>query len=546
MSRPYDYDDGSGKPAASAPLSQHGIVGFLRWFWRQLTSMRVALLLLLMLALATIPGSLVPQRSADPNGVIQFETDHPKLFPILDAFPIQAFDVYSSVWFSAIYLLLFVSLIGCILPRVKHHWIALRSKPPKTPALLKRMAGFSEVLITNENASDAEKLEYAERAVAEGQKVLKRSRYRTKIETTTRRGATEVSVTAERGHLRETGNLIFHIALVGVLVSVGVGSGQTFNGQKALIEGEAMVNALIDYDTVNTGQFFDDTSLMPFGMRLDSLEVDYYSPEDNNVNALGQVKEYRANVTMLEPDGSENEGLIRVNDPLREHGSPIYLIANGYAPTLTVKNPDGETVFQESVPFIPQDTNMVSLGVVKIPHGLGEQVGLRGFFYPTKADLETGAYTSNYPDLENPLLTLDVFTGDLGINDGVPQSVYALDTGEMDQLTGRAVDEPSIELTPGDTAELPNGMGTISLDEIPRYASFDVMRNPAQVWVLISALAALGGLMLSLFIPRRRMWIKAIPVSNGVKLQYAALARGDDPAIERAVEDLRDSHKERL
>lgn len=249
---------------------------------------------------------------------------------------------------------------------------------------------------------------------------------------------------------------------------------------------------------------------------------------------------------MLEPDGSENEGLIRVNDPLREHGSPIYLIANGYAPTLTVKNPDGETVFQESVPFIPQDTNMVSLGVVKIPHGLGEQVGLRGFFYPTKADLETGAYTSNYPDLENPLLTLDVFTGDLGINDGVPQSVYALDTGEMDQLTGRAVDEPSIELTPGDTAELPNGMGTISLDEIPRYASFDVMRNPAQVWVLISALAALGGLMLSLFIPRRRMWIKAIPVSNGVKLQYAALARGDDPAIERAVEDLRDSHKERL
>lgn len=551
MSRPSDYEDGSGAQVR-AESPELGLKGWGRWFWRQLTSMRVALILLLLLAVAAIPGSLLPQRSADPNGVLQYEVDHPKLFPILDAFPVQAFDVYSSVWFSSIYLLLFISLIGCVLPRVAHHWKAWRGKPPKTPARLNRMAGFTEVRVSNPNATVEEREEFATRAVAEARGVLKRSRYRTEVQRVTRRGVTEISVSAERGYLRETGNLLFHAALLGVLVCVGVGGVFTFNGQKVLVEGETMVNQLIDYDTVNSGNSFDSESLEPFTLQLKSLQVDYMTPEDGNVDALGQVKDYVASMKLTDPDGNESDEIIRVNHPLRVHGSPIYLIANGYAPTLTIRNAEGETVYSESMPFIPQDTNMVSLGVVKVPYGLknadGErtQLGLRGFFYPTKADLDSGAYTSNFPDLENPVLTLDVFEGDLGIDSGVPQSVYALETENMQQLTGRAVDNKSLELTIGETVDLPDGMGTLTFEAAPRYAAFDVMRNPAQTGVLIFALLALGGLIWSLFVPRRRMWVKALITDDGVTLQYAALARGDDPALERAVEDLRTAHGERL
>ena len=96
--------------------------------------MRTALFLLLLLAIAAVPGSLVPQRSSDPNGVVQYFNDNPDLAPVLDA--MQFFDVYTSVWFSSIYLLLFVSLIGCVVPRTMHHLQALRAKPPKTPARL--------------------------------------------------------------------------------------------------------------------------------------------------------------------------------------------------------------------------------------------------------------------------------------------------------------------------------------------------------------------------------------------------------------------------
>ncbi|MDI6023718.1 cytochrome c biogenesis protein ResB [Leucobacter sp. UT-8R-CII-1-4] len=564
--RPEDYDDGtSGASASIGDASDNkvispelGIRGYLRWFWRQLTSMRVALILLLLLAVATIPGSLVPQRAADPNGVVQYQQDHPDLFKVLDAFPIQAFDVYSSVWFSAIYLLLFISLIGCVLPRIAHHWKALRGTPPRTPARLQRMAGYAEQRISNPQATPEERQEFSERAILEAEKLLRGQHYRVEIQRakSSKRspsaGAEEISVSAERGYLRETGNLLFHIALVGVLVSVAIGGMFSFNGQRVLVEGESFVNQLIDYDSANSGTYFSPTELEPFTMKLNDFEVDYITDEDGNDVAVGQVSEYRANVTLTTPDGQQNDDVIRVNHPLRVHGSPVYLLANGYAPTVTIRNAEGEVVYSESMPFIPQeDLNLTSLGVLKVPYGIsrsGEptQVGLRGFFYPTQAKLDTGAYTSIYPDLKNPVLTLDVFVGDLGIDSGIAQSVYKLDTDNMEQLTGRAVDKKSLELDLGETLDLPDNMGTISFENAPRYAAFDVMYNPAQMWILISALAAVLGLLSSLFVPRRRMWVKAVQSEDGVVLQYAALARGDDPALERAVEVLREQHRERL
>lgn len=533
---------GAGRDDHPGESAGFGWRGWLRWFWRQLTSMKVALLLLLLLAVAAIPGSIFPQRAADPNGVAEYKANNPELFKVLDAFPIQLFDVYSSVWFSAIYILLFISLIGCVLPRVAAHWRALRNQPPRTPARLQRMVGYSAVELNNPSASVSDAEQLAEQAIVEAQTLLKGLRYRTAIYRTN----DSISVSGERGYLRETGNLLFHIALIGVLFAVGIGGGFSYQGQKVLVEGDSMVNALIDYDSFNPGRFFDDASLPPFGMRFDSFEATYVSPDDGNLAALGKAIDYTANVTVLGTDGTQRAETIKVNHPLRLYGAQVYLLANGYAPQLTVRNAQGEVVFSEAVPFMPQDSNLTSLGIIKVPYGLGEQMGLRGFFYPTKAELESGAYTSNYPELQNPLLTLDVFTGDLGINEGSPVSVFALDTSAMTQLTGRAIGVESLELGIGDTVDLPNGLGTITLDAVPPFATFDVHHNPAQGWILVFALLATAGLLTSLFVPRRRMWVKALPVKGGVTLEYAALARGDDPTLQRAVDEVVSAHRQKL
>src|SRR5215216_4125409 len=81
-----------------------GVIGWIRWFWRQLTSMRVALLLLLLLSLGAIPGSLIPQTGTDETKVADFRKAHPTLGDVYDK--LGLFHVYSSVWFSAVYILL--------------------------------------------------------------------------------------------------------------------------------------------------------------------------------------------------------------------------------------------------------------------------------------------------------------------------------------------------------------------------------------------------------------------------------------------------------
>ena len=103
--RPDDHADAPA-PVPGVQQPRLGPVGWLRFLWRQLTSMRTALILLLLLALAAVPGSLVPQRTSDPNGVVQYQQQNPEGFKILDA--LGVFSTFSSPWFSAIYMLLFV------------------------------------------------------------------------------------------------------------------------------------------------------------------------------------------------------------------------------------------------------------------------------------------------------------------------------------------------------------------------------------------------------------------------------------------------------
>ena len=543
--RPTDHADGDAPDGIRQPTL--GFVGWLRWGWRQLTSMRTAVVLLLLLAIAAIPGSIVPQRTADPNGVTQYKSDNPDLYPILDS--LSLFDVYASPWFSAIYLLLFVSLIGCVIPRTKHHWKAMRSRPPRTPARLARLDDHTEAVVQLPEGADAEAT--AAEAVDLAADQLRRAGYR--VERYDGRGT--FSVSAERGYLRETGNLVFHASLVGVLIAVGVGGGYTYTGQDVLVEGQSFVNTLADYSSFNPGRFVDTEALPPYSMTLEEFQVSYVPAGEQGA---GQAGDFAAVLTTKVPGQDEKPAEVRVNHPIDIEGDRIYLMGNGYAPVLTVRDADGEVVYSESVPFLPQDAAMTSLGVVKVPDGMPEQLGMVGFFYPTAAALGTGALTSVYPDLINPVLTLDVYAGDLGIDDGTPRSVYTLDPEGMEQLTGRAVDVDSIELAPGETADLPNGWGTITFENaspegvtgyaesVPRFASLSIHRDVGAPWVLFFAVLATLGLMVALFVPRRRMWVKAVPDGRAVRLEYAGLARGEDPTLGAAVDDVARRHADAL
>ncbi|QEO08828.1 cytochrome c biogenesis protein ResB [Protaetiibacter larvae] len=521
--RPSDHiDSAPADPAIAQP--RLGVVGYLRFFWRQLTSMRTALVLLLLLALAAVPGSLVPQRSSDPNGVNQYRIDNPDAFEVLDK--LGVFSTFSSPWFSAIYLLLFISLVGCIIPRTKHHLDALRARPPKTPARLARLVGFTERTSTAD----------AEAAVEEARAVLRGAGYRVE-----RYGD---SISAERGYLRETGNLVFHTALVGVLLTVGLGSGFGYNGQRVIIQDTAFTNSLASYDSFIPGRFFTESALEPFSVRLDDFDGRYQlDPASLQYHPL----DYTAHLSVRTPGTDWTAGELKVNAPLEVGGTKMYLLGNGYAPIVTVRNADGDVAFSGPVAFLPQDANLRSLGVIKVPDGLDAQLGMLAFFYPDPAPVGDGTYTSLSPYAgDSSLLTVTVYRGDLGLDEGGSVNAYALDTDDLTPLAGPKADVKALELTQGETVELPEGLGTIEFTGLKRFVSVDFHHDPTEGWVLLFALLILGGLLTSLFIPRRRMWIKAVPDGAGVRLEYAGLARGEDPTLAAAVAEIARRHAERL
>jgi len=508
--------------------------------------MRTAIFLLLLLAIAAIPGSLVPQRSADPNGVNQYFRDNPVLAPVLDTF--QVFDVYSSVWFSAIYLLLFVSLIGCVIPRTWHHLKALRTPPPRTPARLARLEGYRRVVVPA-GAKDASGASLNEAHVVEtARQQLRRAGYRVRLF-----DGGGLSVSAERGYLRETGNLVFHVALLGMLIAIGIGSGFGYHGQRVVVVGQKFVNVLADYDSFIPGRFVGE-SLPPYRIQVDKFSASY---EEQNLKALGVATDFTAYVTTTVGDSAPQKATIKVNHPLRIEGTSVYLLGNGFAPKITVRDPSGKVVKSESIPFLPQDIYLTSLGIVKVPDGLSEQLGMVGMFYPTAAPKQDGGLTSRYPGLLNPVLTLNVFAGDLGLDTGRPVSEYALNTDGMTAIAGAGSGVDSLRLTPGQTADLPDGLGTVTFenvsppgtkdgdlsDSVSRFVSLDIRHDPSQGWMLFFALCVIGGLLTALFVPRRRVWVKATAADDGSMLiEYAALARGEDPTLDRAIAEVAEKH----
>lgn len=498
-------------PADEVQSPELGWLGWLRWIWRQLTSMSTALILLLLLAVASIPGSIFPQRSADPNGVATYYRENPPLARVLDTF--QLFDVYSSVWFSAIYILLFLSLIGCLIPRSLEHYRGMRAEPVKVPAKFERFP-----------AHQTQKSEQPQKKIYDAAAQALRERgYRVAVR--------KDGVSAERGYLRETGNLVFHFALIGVLAAVGIGGGYAFNGQRVLVEGETFVNNLSGYDSFSPGVFFSESQLQPFALSLSKFEALFDLKNQTNI---GNPIDFRANVSLRNSNTeAARAALIRVNEPLDVPGAKVYLTGNGYAPVVTFRDPDGRISFSGPVEFLPQDSNYTSLGVVKLPDAK-KQFGVIAFFYPTASKLPSGAMTSSFPGPVDPLLTMNVYVGNLGLDGGTPQNVFTLNVHGMKQVAGGKSGTEALSLQVGDTKTLPNGLGSVTLDGVKRFASLDVAYNPTEAWTLFFALLAMAALGVSLSVPRRRVWVRK--TESG--FEVAALARTFDPKLEALVGEI--------
>jgi cytochrome c biogenesis protein len=504
----------SSRPAADSArrVAGHGVLATARRWWRQLTSMRTALLLLFLLAVAAAPGSLLPQYNLNSDKVDTYYQQHPTLAPILDK--AGMFDVFSSPWFAAIYLLLFVSLVGCLTPRIRVHVRALRRTPPDAPRQLSRLRVHREFGVESE----------PEQAAKLAQKKLRGARFRSALR---RHDDGSVTVSAEKGFLRETGNLLFHFSLVAVLVGVAYGAGYGWHGGRLIMQGadNGFCNTLQQYDEYSLGSRIKGSDLPPFCLTMTGFHASF--------QANGQPLHYSADMTYEVPgQGGSHKYNLSVNHPLRINGASVYLVGNGYSPVIRYTDRYGRTQTTTS-PFIPQDGNFTSNGVALFPdanvdpktgkRNVDLQMAFQGVFFPTTA--KQGGQASTYPGLRDPGLMLFAYRGNTGTDAGIPHSVYTLDQSQIDNGQLKEVGKPRL-LRPGQSWTLDDGT-KVEFVGVKRWATLQIRRDPASRIMLIAGIAMLAGLLGSLSIRRRRVWFRFTPDGAGSAVSAGGLARNE-------------------
>jgi cytochrome c biogenesis protein len=495
-------------PSPKAPEPPRRPLASVRNAWRGLVSMRTALVLLFLLALASLPGALLPQRSLNVQKVDAYIAAHPTFGPLMDR--VGLFQVFASPWFAAVYVLLFVSLIGCLLPRSWDHAKNLRARPVPAPRNLARLPHH------HESSTDLGVDAAAEQVQAS------LTRWRTARHEGTGDRAGEIVISAERGHLREWGNLVFHFSLVGLLIGIGIGKLFSYEGQViALADGgpasEFCNTSTAAYDSFRAGLNEDGTGLVPFCVKVDTFTATYLPS--------GQASSFNANVEYQSGNdlttGTWRPYDLRVNSPLRLDGDRVYLLGHGFAPTFTVTYPDGETRTQ-TLQFRPEDaTTFLSSGTLRFdpPAGLypsaddrrKNQIAVTGLFAPT-ANLDGTLLTSSNPQLNDPQVAVDVLRGDAGLDSGAPQSIFTLDPNL--QASGRLVREARVNLKEGESTTLSDGT-KVRFDSVTQWVSLQTSHDPGQVYVLVFAITMTAGLMASLVVKRRRVWVRLVPGPTG-------------------------------
>jgi cytochrome c biogenesis protein len=489
-------------PTASAgrPPPRPGLGDTLRQAWREYRSMRTALVLLVVLAAASILGSLFPQEGLSPQRVDQYFADHPALAPVLER--LGLFDVFGSAWYMAIYLALLGALVACLVPRTRALVRVLRSRPPRGGDLSRYRTRAS-----------FETTASPEEAMAAARQVLRRNRFRV--------AQREGELAGEKGYLREAASMLFHVSLLVLLVGLAYGKGYGYRGQAAIVEGETWANARVGYDSFSPGRFFGPERLAPFQLRLDDFTNSFYA---NNT-----PREFASRLTAMDLDGRELQSQrVAPNRPMTVDGVRVFQSDYGYVPVVRVQGGDGKDLLAaQEVLTLRDPASEVSNGAVKVTRA-SPQVGLQVVLFTglrTAPDCPGGADFCNDPRLSRPVLVVLAYQGDLQADRA--QSVFALDRSRLEPLGDRP-----LLLGPGQSGKLANGM-VVSFTDLKQYSVFSLARDPGVPVVAVAAGLLLLGLVPSLYVTRRRAWIRAAPDgAGGTRVELAGLALQGKAAFE--------------
>jgi cytochrome c biogenesis protein ResB len=442
-------------------------------FWREYTRMRTAILFLIGIALIVLVGSFVPQQDTSQQAKVdEFLAAHRHLDALAGHLGLPLTQVFVSPLFYILLGSLYIALASCVLRRGTALVRRTLRRHPRTPQ-----------------------------------------------------------------YWGEWGSWLFHTSFFLLLIAVVWGKATGFEGIATVTEGERVTEARTGFDTLREGFLFDGHHA-GYQVGLNHFHAGYA--------ANGAPTDFVSNVTVYDHGRAVETRDVRVNDFLGYDDVDFYQQDYGWAPRLVVTNPSGRTVYDGTVEVFGNEKS-AQAGVLKVPDfgyrlpgaAKGIQLGAKLVVLPDArarqqlggADAGVGASTTYAPggqEARNPVLLVQLFVGDLGLDGGRPQDVTQLDTQAMAPYfrDGRSLPVPltgslRLPLVGTDCAAPGAACLTLSFPELRQYSLFHVKKDNGVPLVYASFVMVMVGLLTKLYLRpvlearRRRRTPRAAPIEPG-------------------------------
>lgn len=266
--------------------------------WNLFKSVRLTIFILIVLAIASIVGTLIPQQEGAMGFARELSPGMLRLFKTLDLF-----DVYHALWFRFIIAALALNLIICSIDRFPAAWKRLKALPK--PDRAKPFENLpSERCFTIKGSMD----DMAGRVAA-----FMKSRYRNVCE---KDAGKDYFVYGDKGRYSRMGVYIVHLSVLLILMGGIIGSFFGFEAFVNIAEGES-----VDEVRIRGSQI---PQKLPFQIRCKKFFVDFY--------ANGAPKEFRSDLEFIENGKLVRKGSLLVNHPITFQGITFYQASYGRIP----------------------------------------------------------------------------------------------------------------------------------------------------------------------------------------------------------------------
>jgi cytochrome c biogenesis protein ResB len=416
-------------------------------FWHQYTRMRTAIYFLIGILLIVLIGTFVPQEFTSASQKVSgFVAAHQNLNDLATHLGLPLTSVFVSPLFYILLASLYIALLSCVLTRGRALVVRTLRRYPRTPQ-----------------------------------------------------------------YWGEWGSWMFHTSFFLLLVAVVWGKATGFDGIMTITEGQRVAETRASYDTLQEGMLFDG--------RHSGYEVQlnrFSAPLQSN----GMPSDFVSNMTVYTGGRPVLTQDVRVNEYLGYNGVDFYQQDYGWAPHLVVRNPSGEVVSDTAIQMISDDKT-ASTGVLKVPDfnytlpGQSKplQIGAKLVLYPDAQALpQVGgasntvkfSYAPGTAAANNPVLEVQLFDGDLGLDSGASQDVFSLDTAGMNPFYAGAA-AFALPLHQTTTLALPAANGgtanfTISFPDLRQFSLFHVKKDNGVPLVYSAFVLTMAGLLTKLYL----------------------------------------------